>query len=142
MFTSLNEFGPFVLRLALGIIFLIHGWPKLNPNSPMKGVAGFAGFLKQMGVPLPMLSAWVVALLETVGAVLLILGIGTRLVAALLVINMLVAIFAAKIKFMKVGFVAQQATGWEFDFALLAGALSLAFTGPGALAIGSFGLPF
>ena len=142
MFTSLNEFGPFVLRLALGIIFLIHGWPKLNPNSPMKGVDGFAGFLKQMGVPLPMLSAWVVALLETVGAVLLILGIGTRLVAALLVINMLVAIFAAKIKFMKVGFVAQQATGWEFDFALLAGALSLAFTGPGALAIGSFGLPF
>lgn len=140
MFTSVVDFGPFVLRLALGIIFLIHGWPKLNPNSPMKGTAGFAGFLKQMGVPLPTLSAWVVALLETVGAALLILGIGTRLIAALLAINMLAAI-AAKTNFMKVGFVAQQATGWEFDFALLAGALALLFSGPGALALGSFGLP-
>jgi uncharacterized membrane protein YphA (DoxX/SURF4 family) len=45
----------------------------------MKVPAGMAGFLKQMGVPLPMFFAWIVALLETVGSVLLILGLGTRL---------------------------------------------------------------
>jgi uncharacterized membrane protein YphA (DoxX/SURF4 family) len=30
---------------------------------------------------------------------------------------------------------AQQATGWEFDFALLAGALALIFTGAGRIAL-------
>src|SRR3989338_381260 len=142
MLVPIADVGPFVLRLALGIIFLVHGWPKLNPNSPMKGAAGFGGFLKQMGVPLPTLFAWVVALLETVGAVLLILGLGTRILAVGFAITMLVAIFVAKIRTMKLPFMAQQATGWEFDFALLAGSLTLAFTGPGAFAIGSFGLPF
>lgn len=135
IFSPFSDWGLLILRLAMGIIFIVHGWPKLNPNSPMKGTAGFAGFLKQMGVPLPTFFAWVVALLETLGAVLLILGLGTRVVTLLLAINMLVAIFVAKRRFMKVGFAAQQATGWEFDFALLAGALALLFTGAGSIAL-------
>jgi len=54
--------------------------------------------LKQLGVPLPMLFSWLVALLETFGAVLLILGLGTRILGLLFAVDMLVAIFAAKIK--------------------------------------------
>lgn len=61
----------------------------------MKGPAGFAGYLKQMGVPLPLFFAWVVALLEMVGAGLLILGLGTRIIAAGYVIDMVVAITRA-----------------------------------------------
>jgi len=135
IFSPFSDWGLLILRIAMGIIFLVHGWPKLNPNSPMKGAAGFGGFLKQMSVPLPGFFAWVVALLETVGAVLLVLGLGTRILAVLFAINMLVAIFVAKIRTMKVGFAAQQATGWEFDFALLAGALALLFTGAGSIAL-------
>jgi len=135
IFSPVSDVGLLILRVAMGIIFLVHGWPKLNPNSPMKGTAGFAGFLKQMGVPLPGFFAWVVALLETVGAVLLVLGLGTRILGVLFAINMLVAIFVAKRRVMKVGFMAQQATGWEFDLALLAGALALLFTGAGSIAL-------
>ena len=135
IFSPFSDWGLLILRIAMGIIFLVHGWPKLNPNGPMKGPAGFAGFLKQMGVPLPMFFAWVVALLETVGAVLLILGLGTRILAVGFAIGMLVAILVAKIRFMKVGFMAQQATGWEFDFVLLAAALALLFTGAGSIAL-------
>ena len=135
IFSPFSDWGLLILRIAMGIIFLAHGWPKLNPNGPMKGPAGFAGFLKQMGVPLPMFFAWVVALMETVGAVLLILGLGTRILAVGFAIGMLVAILVAKIRFMKVGFMAQQATGWEFDFALLASALALLFTGAGSIAL-------
>ena len=135
IFSPISDWGLLILRIAVGIIFIVHGWPKLNPNGPMKGPAGFGGFLKQMGVPLPMFFAWVVALLETVGAVLLILGLGTRILAVGFAITMLVAILLAKIRFMKVGFVAQQATGWEFDFALLAGALALLFLGAGSIAL-------
>jgi hypothetical protein len=36
---------------------------------------------------------------------------------------------------MKVGFTAQQATGWELDFGLLSAALALVFAGAGALAL-------
>jgi len=135
LFSPFHDWGLLILRLAMGIIFIVHGWPKLNPNSPMKGAAGFGGFLKQMGVPLPGFFAWVVALLETAGALLFILGLGTRLLAVGFAVNMLVAIFVAKRGFMKVPFSAQQATGWEFDFALLAGALALLFTGAGSLAL-------
>jgi len=130
-----GDVGPLILRVALGIIFLVHGWPKLNPNSPMRGTAGFAGFLRQMGIPLPGFFAWVVALLETLGAVLLILGLGTRILALGFAVDMLVAILIAKRGFMKVPFMVQQATGWEFDFALLAGVLALIFTGAGRIAL-------
>ena len=34
IFSPYNDLGLFILRLAAGIIFLVHGWPKLNPNSP------------------------------------------------------------------------------------------------------------
>ncbi len=135
IFAPYSDFGLLILRLAMGIIFIVHGWPKLNPNSPMKGAAGFGGFLKQMGVPLPMFFSWVVALLETVGAVLLILGLGTRILATGFAIDMFVATFVAKRRVLKIGFSAQQATGWEFDFAMLAGALALLFTGAGSLAL-------
>lgn len=135
IFSPYSDWGLFILRLAAGIIFLVHGWPKLNPNSPMKGPAGFGGFLKQMGVPMPIFFGWVVALLETLGAVLFILGLGTRILAVLFAIDMLVAILVAKMRVMKVGFSAQQATGWEFDFILGAVALSLLFTGPGNIAL-------
>ncbi len=135
LFMPYRDLGLLILRLALGIIFLVHGWPKLNPNSPMKGTAGFAGFLKQMGVPLPGLFAWVVALLETVGAALLILGLGTRILALGFAIDMLVAAFVAKRGFMKVPFMAQQTTGWELDFALLAASLALLFLGAGSIAV-------
>ena len=137
IFSPFADVGLLMLRLGVGIIFLYHGWPKLNPNSMMKGTAGFGGFLKQMGVPLPMFFAWVVALLETVGAVLLILGLGTRILAVGFAITMLVAILLAKIRFMKLPFAAQQATGWEFDFALFTGALTLLFTGAGSIALDS-----
>ena len=135
IFSPYSDLGLFILRLAAGIIFLVHGWPKLNPNSPMKGPAGFGGFLKQMGVPLPIFFGWVVALLETLGAVLLILGLGTRILSVMFAIDMLVAILAVKMRVMKVGFSAQQATGWEFDFALLAISLALLFTGAGTIAL-------
>src|SRR3954468_21945981 len=105
--------GLLILRVGLAVVFIMHGWPKLNPNSPMKGTAGFAGFLKQMNVPMPMFFAWIVALLETVGSVLLVLGIGTRILGLLFAIDMLVAIVKARIGMMKSPFAGGNGIGWE-----------------------------
>src|SRR2546427_9130709 len=92
-FSPMSDWGPLILRLALGVTFPFHGWLKLNPKGSVKGPAGFAGGLKQIGVPLPFFFAWVVGLLETVGAALLILGLGTRIVPARIAICMFLAIW-------------------------------------------------
>ena len=134
-FAPYSGIGLLILRLALGFVMIAHGWPKLNPNGPMKGPAGFGAGLKQMGVPLPMFFSWVVALLETVGAVLLILGLGTRILAVGSVIDMIVAIRLVRIGMSKSPFAGGQGIGWEFEFALGAMALALLFTGAGSIAL-------
>lgn len=129
------DWGLLILRVVLGAIFIVHGWPKLNPRGPMKGPGGFAGFLEQMGVPLPVFFGWLVALLETVGGGLLILGLGTRILALGFVIDMAVAIFLVKWRMQKARFMDQQKGGWEFELALMAQSLALALMGPGGISI-------
>jgi len=48
-----------------------------------------------------------------------------------------VAIVVAKRRVMKVAFSAREATGWEFDFILMGGSLTLLFTGAGSLSLDS-----
>lgn len=135
IFAPFSDWGLLILRLALGIVMIAHGWPKLNPNGPMKGPAGFGGFLKQLGVPLPMFFGWVVVLLETLGAVLLILGLGTRILAVGFVIDMVVAVRLVRIGMGKSPFAGGQGIGWEYEFILAAVALALLFTGAGSIAL-------
>lgn len=130
IFSPIRDLGPLVLRLALGAVMLAHGWPKLNPRGPMGGPAGFAGFLRQLGIPSANVFAWVVALLETVGAVLLAAGLGTRLLALGFATDMLVAIVRAR-RPAGARFVSAQGGGWELEFALGAMALALVCTGGG-----------
>jgi len=120
--------GELILRLALGTTFIAHGRGKL------KDPAGFGGFLRQLRVPAPMLAAWLVALLETVGAALLILGVATRLVALGLAIDMVVAL--ATLRIGKAPFASgPQGGGWDLEFLLLAISLALVVTGAGRLAL-------
>src|SRR5260370_35921403 len=98
LFAPYSNVGLLILRVGLAVVFIAHGWPKINPNSPFKGIAGVTGFFKQMGVVMPGFFAWVVALLETVGAMLLILGLGTRILAVGYVIDMIHAIWLGRIK--------------------------------------------
>lgn len=109
--------APVVLRLALGAVFIAHGLPKLL--SP----AMVAGFFGQLGLPAPYVTAIFIGLVEAVGGLLLIVGFGTRVAAALLAATMLVAILMAK---RSTGFVG----GWEFEMVLLAASLSLVLSGP------------
>lgn len=116
-----------VLRLAAGIIFVMHGWDKLTPGGIE--ITGFADMLTKIGWPVaPLFFAWVVALTEFVGGLALILGIFTRPAGVLLSIVMLVAWGMAK----KFGLPAGDA-----DFALLAISIALAMVGPGSYSVAS-----
>lgn len=121
------DWGLLALRAAVGIIFIVHGWPK---------VTGARGMAEAMGRPGTAGVAFITVqgLVEAVGGVLLILGIWTQLVNVLFAIIMVGAIYL-KNTMMKTGFMAMQATGWEFDFVLLAANLALLTLGPGGIAV-------
>jgi putative oxidoreductase len=130
LFAPFAGVGELILRLALGLVFLAHGIPKL------KNPAELTGLLTKLGVPGAQFFAWLVALLETVGAVLLILGLATRVIALGLAIDMLVAIVTTRIKLSHAPFTSgPREAGWDFEFALFAGALALVFLGGGRIAV-------
>ena len=90
MFRTSTKWAPLPLRIMLGIAFLYHGWPKVFTS---QGHQGFAGMLGGMGVPLPAMTAWVVGLAEVVGGLALILGAFVAIASAILIVDMLVAMF-------------------------------------------------
>jgi len=124
---STQACGLTILRITVGIVFLVHGYQKLFHM----GFHGVAGMFGHMGIPLPMVSAVVVTLVEFVGGILLIAGVGTRVAAALLAVDMTVAILAVHLKH---GFGAQNG-GFEYPLTLLAATLCLALAGGGMLSL-------
>lgn len=120
--------GLAVLRVVVGIVFIMHGAQKLFTY----GVAGTSGAFAQMGVPLPGITAPLVSVLEFGGGIALILGLLTPLVAGLLAVDMLVAVFLVHLPN---GFFLGEAPGYEFVLTLFGAALTLALTGPGVYAL-------
>jgi putative oxidoreductase len=88
---SSNLQSPFLLavRLYWGWQFMQTGWGKLTD------IGKVIGFFTDLGIPAPALNAYFVSALEFGGGLLLILGLGSRLIAVPLVINMLVAYITA-----------------------------------------------
>ncbi len=130
--TTIGDLGILLIRFELAGIFWVHGWPKLNPNGVMHGPKGFSAFLKSKAVPSPVLAAWLVAVLETAGPVLLVLGLLVPIVGFLLAVDMASAIYLVR---RNDGFTKPDGPGWEFEFALLAQGLALVFLGSGMIAL-------
>ena len=80
-----------MLRLALGICFVIHGLGKLGIVGPGT-MQGFTGWLTSLGVPFPALQARAAMMTELAGGALLALGLGTRVAAFFCLITMMVAV--------------------------------------------------
>lgn len=116
-----------VLRVVLGFLFAAHGWQKFNEWT----VAGTQAAFAQMGVPAAQISAPLVAGLELAGGIALILGVLTRVVAALLALNMLGALVLVHAP---AGVFADKG-GYELVLLLAAAALALALTGAGRLSV-------
>lgn len=125
----LEGYAPTLLRVMAGLTFFFHGWAKLqNPN-------GFIGFVGSLGFPVPVFFGWLVILLESVGGLLLVLGLGVRWVSLLLAVEM---IFTTLLVKSKIGLIAppdQPGVGAEIDLMLLAAMLALFILGAGELSL-------
>ncbi|GMK42015.1 hypothetical protein PCCS19_50740 [Paenibacillus sp. CCS19] len=105
-----------IARVVLGILFVAHGLDKFQ-----MGLGNVEAWFDSIGVPGPL--AYAVAYIELVGGILLIAGIFTRYVAALLVIILIGAIVTTKLS---VGLLGNgQMAGYELDLSFIVIAIYL-----------------
>ena len=119
-----DKTGKFVLRVALGVIVLLHGIAKLKG-----GVGPIEGLVTGHGLP-----AWVAYGTyagEVIGPLMLIAGFYARLGAALVAVNMLFAI--ALVHRAELFALNPQSGGWalELQGLMLFAAIAVMLIGPG-----------
>lgn len=90
LLTRFECFPKLAVRIVLGVMFAQSGYGKLFKNHD-----GVVGFFTELHIPFPALNAWFIAGLEFFGGMLLIAGLGTRVIAFLLSCTMLVATVTA-----------------------------------------------
>ena len=99
-------------------------------------IAGFAGYLKNLGAPAPEITSWIGALLELVIGIALVLGIGTRYAALLCVLFLIMATaLAHRYWEYPAAQVVAQYNNFLKNLAIGGGALLLFVTGPGRFSI-------
>jgi putative oxidoreductase len=82
--------GPLIMRLIVGYVFMLSGWGKLNDLPQI--IQNFT----EWGIPFPKIVTPFVSGVEFFGGIMLLLGLFTRIPAAMLAVVMLVAIKSAK----------------------------------------------
>lgn len=128
---KLAPYAALLLRVSMGILFILHG---VYLKAMVFGMEGATGYFASLG--LPAWWGWVAMLYETIGGIALILGIGVRWVSIFLGVHLLAAAWFG-----------HWANGWLFQnagggfeypvfWAIACFALALLGTGPYAVRIG------
>ncbi|MBU3668717.1 MAG: DoxX family protein [Candidatus Taylorbacteria bacterium] len=116
-----TDIGLLILRIVVGLVFIVHGYGKVTGIDQTIGFFGMLGF--------PAVLAYVVAYVELLGGISLVIGYGSKISSALLAFTMLVAII--KVHGPK-GF-----NNSEFVLTLMAANLAIFFAGSGKYALGA-----
>ena len=123
LFGSSPDLASLLIRLAVGSLFMVHGYPKLGPNRKTG-----AQFMKSTGM-LPNMIVFA-GIAEFFGGLALILGIFTPIVALLSALWMLSTTWFSRSKLKK-----KYVGGIELDITVLLASLALAFLGSGSYSI-------
>ncbi len=130
-FLIFSDWAFLALRLALGVIFIAHGLPKL------KNLEGTSGWFASIGFKPGKFWATVVGIAEFAGGIFLIAGFLTQVAAAALTLQFIVImIWRLKRKDKLVSAAGGQ--GYEFDLALLAALFTLVTVGSTLFSLDSY----
>ncbi|GKT21290.1 DoxX family protein [Acidovorax sp. SUPP3334] len=123
-----DDAGKLVLRASVGVLVLLHGIFKLQ-----NGVGFISGMLEKAGLPGAL--GYLVFVGEILAPVLMIVGLGARAGAAIVVLNMLVALGLVHMADLVA---LNQQGGWalELQGLYLFGALSVMLLGAGRYSVG------
>jgi putative oxidoreductase len=124
-FARSARYAPVFVRLIVGLVGIVHGWPKL------KDLSSFIANVDRLGIPLPEVFATAAALSEFLGGIALILGFYGRYAAFFFACTMAVAVFRVH---WANGFLAS-AKGYEYPLTLLVASISLMLSGSGPLSV-------
>ncbi|MDQ0318803.1 putative oxidoreductase [Pararhizobium capsulatum DSM 1112] len=119
--------SPIVLvgRILLSIIFILAGFGKIT------ALGGTAGYFASMGLPAPMITTVVVALVELLGGIAILVGFQTRIAAYILALFCVATAFIAHFNFAD----QMQLINFQKNLAMAGGFLVLAAFGAGSLSI-------
>ena len=121
------ELALLALRLVVGLTFAAHGAQKVFGLFGGGGISGTAAAFDQIGLHPTRFQAWVAGMAELAGGLLLAVGLGTPLAAAVLIGAMVAAVLTVHLPS---GFF-NTSNGYEYNLVLAAAAFALAGTGPG-----------
>lgn len=121
-----TDLAALALRIALGVMFIAHGLTKLLVFTP----AGTAQYFESLG--LPAIAGYATILFEIVGGLFLLLGILSRWIALLAVIQMIVISY---IHFANGWSFSNAGGGWEYPAFMALSALALFFLNNGRFSI-------
>lgn len=132
----MSPYGATVLRLFLGVTFLMHCYLALVIYTPARAIALNA----QMGIPLPEVAAWFTILAHGLGGVMLMLGLWTRSAALANLVVMLGALVFVHLHqgyFINAVLVnnTPRPAGYEYVLLLVGATVAQVLLGGGALAV-------
>jgi putative oxidoreductase len=117
------DLGLLLIRIALGVVFIAHGWQKLQNTTTVIGFFGSLGFS-------PMF-AYLVIIIELLGGIFMLLGFFVKPIGILLAVVMATAITTVHAKNGLLG-----AGGYELTLTLLLVSLGIASAGAGKYSAG------
>jgi putative oxidoreductase len=127
-----SDLALLVLRVAVGVVIAMHGFMKLGWVGKGGSPAGVAGWFEgQLGFKPGIFWAWVSIFAESLGGILVALGLFGPFPAAVVFADLVVVTIVAHVP---KGFWAGNG-GWEFPVPLAAGALAVALIGNGAYSL-------
>jgi putative oxidoreductase len=121
---QVNQWGILILRLGVGVVFLLHGYSKMKfwkmqPSEQLS--SGMISILRLLSI------------VEPLGGLAVIIGFLTQWASLGFGIIMVGAI---RLKALKMHKTFTDQNGWGYDYILLAVAIALMLIGPGSLSVG------
>ncbi len=123
----MQQYGAMLLRLVLGVIFLMHAYLALFKFGP----SGMIDYQTKQGIPFPQIATWYTILAHGLGGICLLLGLLARLAALVNLPVMLGALFFVHLKNGFWGF----NNGYEYVLVVAVATVAQALLGPGAFTL-------
>ena len=122
---GLEQYGPTVLRVILGVVYIMHAYLAAFVYGP----SGMVSYQTTKGIPFPEIGTWYLIIAHGLGGLCLILGVLVRWAALVNVPVMAGALFFVHLK---QGFFMGKEGGYEYALVILCATIAQALLGAGA----------